>query len=316
MLLQPGDRVVTALANVVALVAVPSPLTGHHTGLLGKIEQTADRADAAAKQDVELRNPERRGHLVFGHLDLGPNAVFLGTALQGLDATDVEPHRGIELEGITTGGGFGVAVGDSDFLTQLVQKDHRATGLANVACDFAHGLAHQAGLAAHRKIAHLAFNFSPGSQGCNRVHNHNVHRGGSHQLVDDLQGHLAGIRLGDQQIFDVDPNGGGIDGVEGVLRIHEGSHPATLLNLSDGMQGQRGFTRTLRAINLHNPALGIAATQGEVEGERSGGERLHPHAGGIAQPHDRTLTEVALDVIKHKSEGLVALGSRPGVSGT
>ena len=101
-----------------------------------------------------------------------------------------------------------------------------------------------------------------------------------------------------------------------MLRIHEGRHPSTLLNLGDGMQGQCGLTRTLRAIDLHDPALGIAATQGEVKGQRSGGERLHPHAGGIAQPHDRTLTEVALDVVEHKSEGLVALGSRPGVSGT
>ena len=92
-----------------------------------------------------------------------------------------------------------------------------------------------------------------------------------------------------------------------MLRIHESRHTATLLHLSDGVQRQRCLTGTFRAIDLHHTALGIATTQGEIQGERSGGDRFHPHAGGIPQPHDRPFTEIALDLAEHQIQRLVAL---------
>ena len=173
-MLKPGDGVVAALANVVAVVAVPSTFTDHHTGFLGEIQQASQGADAAAEQDVEFGDAEGWSHLVFGHLDLGANAVFLRGALEGLHAADVETHRGIELQRITTGGGFRVAVGDADLEPELVEEDHRATGLADVAGDLAHRLAHQTGLSAHSQITHLPFNLSAGSQRCHRVDHHQI----------------------------------------------------------------------------------------------------------------------------------------------
>ena len=175
VLLQPGDRVVPALTNVVALVAIPGAFADHHTGLLGQVEQTAQGADATAKQDVEFGDPEGRGDFVFCHLHLGADAVLLGAPLEGLNPANVQAHRCIKLEGVTTGGGFRIAVGDTDLLAQLVEEDHGAAGFTDVAGDLAHGLAHQASLGTHSQVPHFTFNFSAGGQGRHRVDHHDVH---------------------------------------------------------------------------------------------------------------------------------------------
>ena len=147
------------MADVVALVAVPSAFTYDDAVFFGEVQKAANRANSAAKQDVEFGNAEGRSHLVLGHLHLRANAEFFGAALEGLNASDVQAHGGVELQGVTTGGGFGVAVGHANLLTQLVQEDHGATGLADVAGDLAHRLAHQAGLAADGEVAHFALDF-------------------------------------------------------------------------------------------------------------------------------------------------------------
>ena len=40
--------------------------------------------------------------------------------LDGLDAADVQPHRGVELQGVAAGGRLRVAEHDADLLAQLV----------------------------------------------------------------------------------------------------------------------------------------------------------------------------------------------------
>ena len=123
--------------------------------------------------------------------------------------------------------------------------------------------------------------------------------------------------MGDQQIFNVNAKGRCIDGVEGMLRIHKSGHTTSLLHLGNGMQREGGLTGTLRPIDLHYSALGIAPTQGQIQGEGAGADGFHPHAGRIPQAHDRTLAEIALDLIQDKPQGLVALGRCPTIgSGT
>ena len=148
-----------------------------------------------------------------------------------MNAANIEPYRGIKLERIPAGGDLWVAVGDADFLPQLVEKDDRTLRLANAAGNLAQGLAHQASLEADVGIAHFTLNFGPGHQGRHRIDHHHIYSRRSHQLIDDLQPHFAGVGLGDQQLVDVDPQGPGIDRVEGVLRIHKGRDPACLLHL-------------------------------------------------------------------------------------
>ena len=67
------------------------------------------------------------------------------------------------------------------------------------------------------------------------------------------------------------------------------------------MEGEGGLAGAFRAVNLHHPTLGIATAQGQVQGEGAGGGGFNPHAGGIPQPHDGPLAEVALDLIEHQA---------------
>ncbi|MNM70341.1 hypothetical protein D3C81_819680 [compost metagenome] len=91
-------------------------------------------------------------------------------------------------------------------------------------------------------IPHLAFNFRLRRQGGHRVDDDDVDRVGAHQHVADLQRLFTGIRLGDQQVVDVDAQLGGIDGIQRVLRIDEGTGLAFLLGFRDHLQGKSGFT--------------------------------------------------------------------------
>ena len=95
-----------------------------------------------------------------------------------------------------------------------------------------------------------------------------------------------------------------------MLSVHKSRHTATLLHLSDGMQGEGGFAGALRAVNLNDAAFGVATTKGQIQGERTGGDGFNPHARGIPQPHDRPLTEVAFDLVQHQPQGLFTLSSR------
>src|SRR4051812_28742668 len=82
---------------------------------------------------------------------LPPRAV-----LERLDAADVEPDGRVELERLATGRRLGAAEEDADLLAQLVDEDRGRAGLAEGAGDLAQGLAHQPGLQADVRVAHLA----------------------------------------------------------------------------------------------------------------------------------------------------------------
>ena len=55
-------------------------------------------------------------------------------------------------------------------------------------------------------VAHFAFDFGAWHERGDRVDNEHVDRAGSHQCVGDFQRLLAGVRLGDEQVIDVDPS--------------------------------------------------------------------------------------------------------------
>ncbi len=100
-----------------------------------------------------------------------------------------------------------------------------------------------------------------------------------------------------------------------MLGIHEGRHPTTALHLGDRVQGEGGLAGTFRSVHLHHAALRISTPEGQIQGERTGGDGFHPHPGGVSEPHDRALAEIALDLIQHQTEGLVPLGGGTGISG-
>ena len=161
----------------------------------GQVQQRSLRADPFPVDDVEFSDPERRGHLVFDHLHLGPVADDLRAVLQLLSLADVQPHGGVELQGAAAGRRLRIAVHDADLFTQLVDKDRDAARLVDRAGQLPQGLAHQPGLQAHEGIAHFAVDFRLRHQGRHRVDDHHVQRAAAHQGFGDFQRLLAGVRL-------------------------------------------------------------------------------------------------------------------------
>jgi hypothetical protein len=74
-----------------------------------------------------------------------------------------------------------------------------------------------------------------------------------------------------------------------------------------GVRGQALAAR-LRSVDLHHPAARQAAdAEGDVEGDRAGGDHLDRCPDVVAEPHDRALAELAVDVGEGGVEGLVAV---------
>ena len=177
-------------------------------------------------------------------------------------------------------------------------KITRVLGLGDRGGELAQRLAHQPRLQAGQAVAHLAFDLGPRRQGRHRVDDDDVHRAGAHQGVGDLQRLLAGVRLGDQQVVEVDPQLVGVGGIQRVLGVDEGGGAAGLLHLGHHVQGQGGLARAFRPVDLDHPPLGQAAdAQRHVEAERAGGDRLDlDDLALVAQLHHRALAEGPVDL--------------------
>src|SRR5690606_20694033 len=80
----------------------------------------------------------------------------VAAVLHRLDAPDVEAHRGIELEGFTTGGRLRRTEEDADLLSQLVDEDRGRLRLVQTTRDLAHRLRHESRLQTDVRVAHLA----------------------------------------------------------------------------------------------------------------------------------------------------------------
>ena len=93
-------------------------------------------------------------------------------------------------------------------------------------------LRHQAGLQAHLRFAHLAFDFGPRHERRDRVDDDDVDAAGADQDFDDLERLLAVVGLRDQQVVEIDAELAGILRVERVLGVDERRHAAELLRLA------------------------------------------------------------------------------------
>src|SRR5687768_2425230 len=85
--------------------------------------------------------------------------------------------------------------------------------------------------------------------------------------------------------------------VERMLRVDEGRRATTALHGRDGVQGQRGLPRSLRAVDLHDAAARIAAdAEREIERERPARDGIDLVLGVRTELHDRAFTELLLDL--------------------
>ncbi len=146
-------------------------------------------------------------------------------------------------------------------------------------------------------IADVAVDFRLGHEGGDRVDDDDVDAVRADENLGDLQGLLAEVRLGDEQVVDIDAQPCGIAGVKGVFRVDKGGGAADFLGLGDDLQGQGGFAGRFRTIDLGDPALGQTAdTEGDIEAQGPGGNDRHVLGLLRAETHDRALAELSLDL--------------------
>ncbi len=168
-------------------------------------------------------------------------------------------------------------------------------------------------------VAHLAVDLGLGHQGGHGVHHDDVQGAAAHQLVADLQGLLAAVRLADEEVVHVHAQLLGVFGIQGVLGVDVGRQAALLLGLGHHVQGQGGLAAGLRPVDFHHAALGHPAhAQRRIQGDGAGADDFDALGGAhaVAQLHDGALAEGPLDVGDGAGQGfqaVILLGCGHGV---
>ena len=141
--------VLTSLTDADITVGEEGAAFGNDFELGGEVEDITGFGDAFVEHDIELGSAEGRRDFILNHLDAGAIADDFVANFDGLNAAHIETDRGIELECLTTGGGFRVAEHDADLLAELIGEDDSGFGLVDRAGKFAQRLRHKAGLHTH-----------------------------------------------------------------------------------------------------------------------------------------------------------------------
>src|SRR5512146_323697 len=289
--------VLTPLADLLTVVAVPRARLVDDPRLGRNIEHQARVADAFRVHDVELGLLERRRHLVLDDLyaDVRSDDVFL--VLDRPDATNVEPNRRVELERLATGRRLGIAEHDADLFAQLIDEHDRRLGPGDGASQLAQRLAHESRLQADVRIAHVAFDLGLWHEGRDRIDDDDVHRTGTHENLTDLERLLTSIGLRDEQRFDVDPELSRVFRVQRVLRVDVRRDTAIALRVRDHMQAERGLTARFRAVDLGDAtARNSTHANRRIEVDCPSGNRFDSDFLVRSQPHDRALATALLDL--------------------
>jgi hypothetical protein len=130
------------------------------------------------------------------------------------------------------------------------------------------------------------------------VDDDDVDGGAADEDLGDLEGLLAGVGLGDEEVVGLYAEVPGVADVEGVLGVDEGGDAAPLLGLGDDVEGQRRLARRFRPVDLHHPAAGDAAdAEGDVEAQGSRGDHLDGRKRvTVPEAHDGALAELFFDL--------------------
>src|SRR5581483_2238624 len=305
VLLEERLRVLAALADPLLAVRVPRARLPDDVAVERDVDDRAHLRDPLAVGDVELGLAERRRDLVLDDLHAGARADDLLADLDLLELADVEANGGVELQRAAARRRLGVAEHDADFLAQLVDEDHHALRARDRGGQLAQRLRHQAGLQPDVRVAHVAFELGFRDERGDGVDHDDVDGVRAHEHLGDVEGLLAGVRLRDEELIEVDPEPLRVGRVERVLDVDERRRPAGLLRLGDDVQRERRLTGRLRPVDLDDaPARQTADAEGEIEGDRSGRDDVERHlVGELAHFHDRAFAELTLDLRERVRKG-------------
>ena len=125
----------------------------------------------------------------------------------------------------------------------------------------------------------------------------------------DAQRFLAGARLRDEQVVEIDAELAGVLRIERVLDVDERREAAALLRLRDDREGERRFAGGFRAVNFHDAAARKAAdAERAIDQNVAGGDDVDVDDLLVAEAHDRAVAVVLGDLLDGEIEVLVAGG--------
>jgi hypothetical protein len=158
-------------------------------------------------------------------------------------------------------------------------------------------------------VAHLTLDLGPRHQCGDRVDHDDVQRTGPDQHVRDLQRLLTGVWLRDQQRVGVDAQLLRVVRVQRVLGVDERRDAAGPLGIRHRVQRDRGLTRGLRAVDLDDAAAWQPADpERHIQRDRPGGDHVDRSPALLAEPHDRALAALPLDLRECGLERLLPVG--------
>ena len=171
----------------------------------------------------------------------------------------------------------------------------------------AHGVRHEAGMAAYLRFAHVAFKFGLRNEGRHGVDHHKVNRAGAHQHVGNVQCLFAVVGLRDEQLVSIDAKALGVGHVKGVFGVDKGAGAAHALALGDDVQGKGGFARRFGAENFrYAPTRDPAHAQGQVKADGTSGNNGYIHVSVVRKLHDSALAVFAFNGGKGGAQGFRA----------
>src|SRR3546814_1891880 len=101
-------------------------------------------------------------------------------------------------------------------------------------------------------VAHFTLDFSARNESGDAVDDEDIDRIRANESVDDLERLFASVRLGNDEIVDVDAELASIDRIEGMFGIDESSGTAGGLGCSDSVQGQSRLARAFWAVDFND----------------------------------------------------------------
>src|SRR3546814_12862217 len=104
-------------------------------------------------------------------------------------------------------------------------------------------------------VAHFTLDFSARNESGDAVDDEDIDRIRANESVDDLERLFASVRLGNDEIVDVDAELARIDRIEGMFGIDESSGPAGGVGCSDSAQGQSRLARAFWAVDFNDAGL-------------------------------------------------------------
>ncbi len=163
--------------------------------------------------------------------------------------------------------------------------------------ELAQRLTHETSLKTHVRVTHVALDLGLGHERGNGIDHDDIHGARADEDLADLHRLLAGVRLRDEEVLDIDAELDRVVGVERVLGVDVGSRPARSLGVGNDVETERCLAARLRTVDLGDaaPRDSTDADRG-IEIDRAGRDRFDAYPVGRAHFHYGAFAAILLDL--------------------